>query len=148
MGIILAVEFTVAFVGHSLLEEGLGRPTDDDSRPAAAASVSLLVVVVAVAPRPHDWDWLGLRPGPGESLLDKPHSIILEDVGLTKCISGQNLLHLPGHLPIAVAVPDDDGPALGLGRRGRSWVVVAPVADHDLQRERFRERRVFIALSR
>ena len=70
MGIILAVKFKVAFVGHSLLEEGLGRPTDDDSRPAAAASVSLLVVVVAVAPRPHDRGWIGLRPGPGESLPD------------------------------------------------------------------------------
>ena len=91
-------------------------------------------MVVAVAPRLNDMGRLGLRPGPEQSLTDEPHSIILQDVGLTKCISGQNLLHLPGHLPIAVAVPDDDGPALGLGRRrSRLRVVVAPVADHDLE---------------
>ena len=65
--------------------------------------------------------------------IREPHSVILQDVGLTKCISGQNLLHLPRHLPIAVAVPDDDGPALGLSRRGRLRVVVAPVADHNLE---------------
>ena len=31
------------------------------------------------------------------------------------CENDQNLSHLPRHLPVAVPVPYDDGPALGLG---------------------------------
>ena len=78
------MKFTVALDGRPLLEESLGRPPDDDARPAAAAaSVSLLVMVVAVAPRLNDMGRLGLRPGPEQSLTDEPHSIILQDVGLT-----------------------------------------------------------------
>ena len=55
-------------------------------------------MVVAVAPRLNDMGRLGLRPGPEQSLTDEPHSIILQDVGLTKCISG-TYSHVEGSWP-------------------------------------------------